>query len=92
MRTRERLLEVLPTVNPEVNYRAAFLLRGVAPLIETGEKPSKNIEYGLIQLLADDSPYIVQLAAEALFYSGLDEEGVAIRLSAASAVMEETQG
>lgn len=68
MRTRERLLEVLLTVNPEVHYKASVLLGAAAYLIEEGKRPSKAMRLGMLQLLTDTSPHIVQLAAEALHY------------------------
>lgn len=91
MRTCERLMDILPTVNPALYPSSAAIFLQAAECITHSAAASEQLEDDLIELLSHVSPHIRELAAEALFYTG-DEEGLAIRMLAVADLMFDHEG
>lgn len=92
MRTCERLMDILPTVNPALYASSASIFKNAWHHLFFRQKASEQLEDDLIELLSHVSPHIRQLAAEALYYTGADAEGFAIRMLAVSRVMTDDEG
>ena len=69
MRPRERLLEVLMTVNPSLYEKEVLTLRYAYSVLKNGKAPSTGETIALWRIaLNHPSPHLRQLASEAIHY------------------------